>query len=627
MIGGITVLTNLNPWVVGLHFLASMAVIAAAYALWRRIGDAGRPDRGRGARDRCARWPGSPPASPSRCWSSAPGSPAAARTPATTAPPATGSTRRRSRRCTPTVVFLLIGLSVALFFALRARRRAAGRPGPRPGPGRRGAGPGPDRLRAVLHPPAGRPGRRAHARLLPGAAGRPGGALVHPGSAGRSPPTRRRRRPCSGCPPPSERTGACRRCPGRPVGSGERCHVTERCSAGRPARRGREVSGGRGGSASPRRGGRGRRRRTRGTATARSAPARPATGVAVRARDQVDPGVEQPLGAAGHRPPGPARPPPAARRRAAAGGDLLRPGTARRRRGPGRSSIGPLRIAWLNVSPSGPARKSSAVSPSVSTARQVRLDHDHPAGRGEPADVGGGQVPVLRVGQVVPAGVQAAGADRRLDTYSPVVGGRRQLSPGATTRSARSAPRRRPAREVALVGVPARPRRPGWPARHGRPPRPRTRPGGAVVPGRAEHDQVVAGPVDGGVVPDRRPRRRRRGPASGASTSRSSGSRSGSSAQVTRATRGSPGSTGEYVRCTFSGLLSASQRAPGHRPPEVVARPHLVHQFPLPFVLDGDSRLGAGLPGDVGARRRTGRPTRRPARPARCARPACRRTR
>ncbi len=36
VIGGITVLTDLNPWVVGLHFLASMAVIAAAYALWRR---------------------------------------------------------------------------------------------------------------------------------------------------------------------------------------------------------------------------------------------------------------------------------------------------------------------------------------------------------------------------------------------------------------------------------------------------------------------------------------------------------------------------------------------------------------------------------------------------------------
>ncbi|MDG4805158.1 COX15/CtaA family protein [Micromonospora sp. WMMD1120] len=43
VIGGITVLTNLNPWVVGLHFLASMAVIAAAYALWRRVTDPDGP--------------------------------------------------------------------------------------------------------------------------------------------------------------------------------------------------------------------------------------------------------------------------------------------------------------------------------------------------------------------------------------------------------------------------------------------------------------------------------------------------------------------------------------------------------------------------------------------------------
>lgn len=35
VIGGFTVLTDLNPWVVGLHFLASMAVIACAYAFWR----------------------------------------------------------------------------------------------------------------------------------------------------------------------------------------------------------------------------------------------------------------------------------------------------------------------------------------------------------------------------------------------------------------------------------------------------------------------------------------------------------------------------------------------------------------------------------------------------------------
>ena len=37
VIGGITVRTHLNPWVVGLHFLASMVVLGFAYALWRRI--------------------------------------------------------------------------------------------------------------------------------------------------------------------------------------------------------------------------------------------------------------------------------------------------------------------------------------------------------------------------------------------------------------------------------------------------------------------------------------------------------------------------------------------------------------------------------------------------------------
>jgi cytochrome c oxidase assembly protein subunit 15 len=35
VVGGITVLTHLNPWVVGLHFLLSMALIVAAYFLWR----------------------------------------------------------------------------------------------------------------------------------------------------------------------------------------------------------------------------------------------------------------------------------------------------------------------------------------------------------------------------------------------------------------------------------------------------------------------------------------------------------------------------------------------------------------------------------------------------------------
>lgn len=43
IIGGITVLTDLNPWVVGWHFLASMAVIAGAYAFWRSASEGDGP--------------------------------------------------------------------------------------------------------------------------------------------------------------------------------------------------------------------------------------------------------------------------------------------------------------------------------------------------------------------------------------------------------------------------------------------------------------------------------------------------------------------------------------------------------------------------------------------------------
>jgi cytochrome c oxidase assembly protein subunit 15 len=39
VVGGLTVLSNLNPWVVGLHFLLSIGLIAAAYALWHRSGE------------------------------------------------------------------------------------------------------------------------------------------------------------------------------------------------------------------------------------------------------------------------------------------------------------------------------------------------------------------------------------------------------------------------------------------------------------------------------------------------------------------------------------------------------------------------------------------------------------
>nr|WP_308129504.1 COX15/CtaA family protein [Actinoplanes polyasparticus] len=39
VVGGITVLTDLNPWVVGIHFLISIVIIAFAYALWRRAAE------------------------------------------------------------------------------------------------------------------------------------------------------------------------------------------------------------------------------------------------------------------------------------------------------------------------------------------------------------------------------------------------------------------------------------------------------------------------------------------------------------------------------------------------------------------------------------------------------------
>jgi len=45
VLGGITVLTKLNPWVVGVHFLASVGLITVAYALWRRTAESDRAPR------------------------------------------------------------------------------------------------------------------------------------------------------------------------------------------------------------------------------------------------------------------------------------------------------------------------------------------------------------------------------------------------------------------------------------------------------------------------------------------------------------------------------------------------------------------------------------------------------
>ncbi len=44
-LGGVTVLTGLNPWTVAAHFLLSMVLIYGAFALWRRCGESDQPTR------------------------------------------------------------------------------------------------------------------------------------------------------------------------------------------------------------------------------------------------------------------------------------------------------------------------------------------------------------------------------------------------------------------------------------------------------------------------------------------------------------------------------------------------------------------------------------------------------
>jgi cytochrome c oxidase assembly protein subunit 15 len=45
VLGGVTVLTGLNPWTVAGHFLLSMALIYGAFALWHRAGEGDGPRR------------------------------------------------------------------------------------------------------------------------------------------------------------------------------------------------------------------------------------------------------------------------------------------------------------------------------------------------------------------------------------------------------------------------------------------------------------------------------------------------------------------------------------------------------------------------------------------------------
>jgi cytochrome c oxidase assembly protein subunit 15 len=119
VLGGITVLTDLNPWVVGLHFLLSMALIAGAYALWRRSGESDEPAH--------PLVPG-PIRALARVTAVAAAAVLVAGVIVTGSGPHAGDEHAKRTGLDPQavsqfhadLVFLLIGLSVALWFALRA---------------------------------------------------------------------------------------------------------------------------------------------------------------------------------------------------------------------------------------------------------------------------------------------------------------------------------------------------------------------------------------------------------------------------------------------------------------------------------------------------------------------------
>ena len=131
VIGGITVLTDLNPWVVGLHFLLSMVLIALAYALWRRTAEGDRPRR---------TLVPSPLPALARLLALVSAAVIVLGVIVTGSGPHAGDENAKRNGLDPAtisqthadLVFLLIGLSVGLWFALRAAKaprpaiRAAG---------------------------------------------------------------------------------------------------------------------------------------------------------------------------------------------------------------------------------------------------------------------------------------------------------------------------------------------------------------------------------------------------------------------------------------------------------------------------------------------------------------------
>jgi cytochrome c oxidase assembly protein subunit 15 len=124
VIGGITVLTDLNPWVVGLHFLLSMSLIAVTYALWKRTREGDRPRR---------TLVPTPIPTLARLTATVSAAVIVLGVIVTGSGPHAGDENAKRNGLNPEtisqahadVVFLLIGLSVGLWFALRAVKAPA----------------------------------------------------------------------------------------------------------------------------------------------------------------------------------------------------------------------------------------------------------------------------------------------------------------------------------------------------------------------------------------------------------------------------------------------------------------------------------------------------------------------
>ena len=161
VVGGITVLTDLNPWTVALHLLVSMAMICVAVVLrpaGRRAGTARPARRARRRRRGWSGWSSSPAGSVLYLGTVVTGSgPHAGDADA----PRNGLDPRAVSQLHTDFVFLLLGLTVAMVLVLRAVGR--------PARALRDAATlllvvelaqGVDRVRAVLHRAARRAGRR-----------------------------------------------------------------------------------------------------------------------------------------------------------------------------------------------------------------------------------------------------------------------------------------------------------------------------------------------------------------------------------------------------------------------------------------------------------------------------------